>query len=362
MFGELPKLLDRNFALAYFFPSMIFVMLTSYLFGNFGSSGYILPYLNGEIINDLTVVVVCTYMIGLFLLLINGELYRYLEGYGRFNPNRILIWFERNRFRKMINALQKLDDEYFECMSAQKEFPGKSRVKRNQIYNDLSYQYPDKEEFVLPTRLGNNIRAFEVYSRIMYGFEYVDGWSRLLAVVPESYRTLVDNAKNKSDLWINTLVLSEILLILEIILWWQNNNLFLLFLSGVTAVFSLFCILRANQSAVGWGDYVKSAFDTYRHDLLKILELPRPTNRDQEKDVWRRFSQSIIYRLPESLPDIAREINLSSGKVQLEISQQQPHAQTPQDYSKEILYVTPPEVRIELVTPYKIRKKNNRTL
>jgi hypothetical protein len=66
--------------------------------------------------------------------------------------------------------------------------------------------------------------------------------------------------------------------------------------------------LRVRSAAVEWGEVVKSAFDVFLPELHKKLEFPIAT-REEERQMWERFSQAIIYRLPSSLPE----------RVQLEV-------------------------------------------
>ena len=49
---------------------------------------------------------------------------------------------------------------------------------------------------------------------------------------------------------------------------------------------------------------VKAVFDLYRFDLLDKLGIERPENRDEERVIWTKVSQAIVYRLPDSLPEI----------------------------------------------------------
>jgi hypothetical protein len=62
--------------------------------------------------------------------------------------------------------------------------------------------------------------------------------------------------------------------------------------------------MRATSAAREWGDFVKSAFDVYRFRLLESLGIDLPKSREEEKKLWTRYSQAIIYRLPDSLPDL----------------------------------------------------------
>src|SRR5215831_839121 len=47
----------------------------------------------------------------------------------------------------------------------------------------MNVRYPDGDDLVLPTRLGNVIRSFETYTSRQYGMPAIALWPRLLAVV-----------------------------------------------------------------------------------------------------------------------------------------------------------------------------------
>ena len=77
--------------------------------------------------------------------------------------------------------------------------------------------------------LGTLSALFEVYPRVMYGLESIEGWDRILAVVPKDYRTLMDSAKAQTDFWINIVFLGNIFIceyVMFIILYHFGINLF----------------------------------------------------------------------------------------------------------------------------------------
>jgi hypothetical protein len=140
----------------------------------------------------------------------------------------------------------------------------------------------------------------------MYGFEAIDGWERLLAVIPKDYLQLIDSARAQVDFWVNLGMVFILLQIEYIVLafltsthlqWW----VILLFIALGT-----FAPLRATSAAREWGDFVKSAFDVYRFKLLEALGIDLPNSREEEKALWNMYSQAIIYRLPERLPELKK--------------------------------------------------------
>ncbi|MBI5294748.1 MAG: hypothetical protein HY869_04675 [Chloroflexi bacterium] len=316
MFGELPKLFDRNFAVGFFLPVAIFITLSGVILGQYGFAPNMVSYLSTDLLVGTTVLGLLSWVGGIVLLAINRDLYRLMEGYGTFNPVKLFGWFEKRRYIKSIAEREKLDDEYRECSDAKKEFPTKSRTRRNKLMRQLAEEFPDKEEYLLPTPFGNVLRSFETYSREMYGLEAIDGWSRLLAVIPKEYIELMDGAKSQVDFWVN---LGVVFILLQIeyvglvysfggqLNWW----IVLLFIAlGAIAP------LRATSSAREWGDYVKSAFDMFAPKMRETLGFETPKNREAEEKQWKNFSQAIIYRRPDLLPEMKKEEEKSQPQNQ----------------------------------------------
>lgn len=304
MFGELPKLFDRNFAVGFFLPVAIFITISGVILGQYGFAPNMVNYLLTDLLVGTTVIGLLSWVGGIVLLAVNRDLYRAMEGYGKFNPVKLLGWFEKRRYKKTIDELEKLDDEYRECYEKKVEFPKKSRTRRNQIMRQLAEEFPDQPEYLLPTPFGNALRSFEIYPRVMYGFEAIDGWGRLLAVIPKEYIEIIDAARAQVDFWINmglVLVLLQIEYISLSFIFGNQPNWWIVILFFVLGIIAP---LRATSSAREWGDFVKSAFDIYRFNLLESLGIEAPKSRDEERKIWTKYSQAIIYRLPETLPDI----------------------------------------------------------
>jgi hypothetical protein len=171
---------------------------------------------------------------------------------------------------------------------------------------DLVERFPDEEHLLLPTSFGNTLRAFEIYPRVMYGLEAIDGWGRLQALIPKEYRELIENAKTQVDFWINLGCLSILLLVEYIGLSIYTQSLPAIWLPILVLVAVLVAPWRSRRVAAEWGDLVKSAFDLYRFNLLDALGIPHPATRQEEKALWQKISQAIIYRLPETLPELKK--------------------------------------------------------
>ena len=51
---------------------------------------------------------------------------------------------------------------------------------------------------------------------------------------------------------------------------------------------------------------MKAAFDVFVPQLYAKLGVAVPKSREEERTLWRGYSQAMIYRLPEALPEPAR--------------------------------------------------------
>jgi hypothetical protein len=171
----------------------------------------------------------------------------------------------------------------------------------------LAEEFPDKEEYLLPTPFGNVLRSFEIYPRVMYGLEAIDGWGRLLAVVPKDYTELVDSAKSQVDFWVNMGVVFILLQVEYVSLTFIFNQANLnWWIVALLIALGTIPPMRATSAAREWGDLIKSAFDMFIPSMRESLGFNSPKNRDEEAEQWTKFSQAIIYRLPERIPELKK--------------------------------------------------------
>jgi hypothetical protein len=280
---------------------------------HFGQGAGLLATMQTDLIVGATLLGVVSWLGGILLLVTNRRLYRFLEGYGDWNPLKIFGGLQKKNYTRLLAEIEKLDEQFREQKD---QFPRELRDKRNRLMREKVERYPDREGLLLPTSFGNILRAFEVYPRVMYGLESIDGWSRLLAVIPKDYRELIDNAKSQVDFWVNIGFLSVLLLIeyiglaiyTKILVDWWIAVLILL-----TAMVSLYF---AQNSAIEWGDFVKAAFDVYRFRLIEMLSIDIPRSRDDEGKILTRFSQAIVYRIPYVLPKL-KNVEIKKPKEQM---------------------------------------------
>lgn len=301
MFGELPKIFDRNFAIAFFLPVVTFIAASLGIIHKYGFYLGLHSIIQTDILIGTTILGLAMWLGGVILLVLNRSIYQLLEGYP-FEQIRCLSWFERKRYKKLCKSIARLDAEYTRYTDDGLTPPAALRNERNRLLLQETEQFPDDKRWLLPTAFGNAIRAFEVYPRVMYGLESVQGWNRLLAVVPKSYQTQIDDAKAQTDFWVNLWLLS-LLIVFEYIgiaLW--TRKLYILWFPFISLVFAWIASLRARNAAIEWGEAVKSAFDVFLPRLHTRMQLPVPRTNEESRQIWQAVSEAVIYRFPDRMP------------------------------------------------------------
>ena len=305
MFGKLSAVFGKNFAVGYFLPSFLFLVANLALFGIptwLAKSQSINDWTEADSLRTATVATIVAWLGGIILVAFNRPILRTLQGYGSFNPLRMIGFWHRFRFRQKRSRLATLNAQFTQYERTDPERFANIRTKRARLIRELSERYPDDESWLLPSAFGNIVRAFEVYSRVIYGADTITVWPRLIAVIPEKTRSLLDDAKANVDLWANLLVLSicftfEVCIYLD----WQNQAAAWVALCCITLI--LIARSRNHSAAIEWGLFVKSHFDVFLPELRRKLQLRTPSSRSEEMAMWQRFSQSAEYRIAEAMPE-----------------------------------------------------------
>lgn len=175
-------------------------------------------------------------------------------------------------------------------------------AEQDRINRELAERFPDRKSYVLPTRFGNTIRAFEQYPMVVYKCDTIEGWGRLLAVVPKEYRALIDSAKAQTDFWLNFCCLSCFIFLFYITQAIRIGCFRSPWIAVLAVGMAYITYGGAISAAKEWGSLFKSAFDVFLPALQDKLHFSPPTSKTSEQQMWNKFSQVIIYRDPSVLP------------------------------------------------------------
>lgn len=324
---EIPKMFGKEFLVGFFLPAALFIFslfVVLVYFIDFGqtqefASIYIesiKPNFPWDQFKDSLYVAafiigVTSWIFALLLLSVNWLWLRFLEGYWACRSWNPLWSHHKKKFRKKVLKPKK------KLSTFNDDTPLQFRLKNAKALWMASTDYPDQESYVLPTAFGNCFRAFEVYSRVVYGIDAIPLWPRLIMVIPENARNAVNSAKMQIDLCVNLMLISIISIPIWIVFGVLQHEASMRLVVGWSLVLLMGAFLTyrlAVMSVRGFGEMVKSSFDLYRADLATHLRLQLPENPEDERKMWNLVSRMMIYRSDMRFREL-REFRLSEDAV-----------------------------------------------
>jgi hypothetical protein len=168
--------------------------------------------------------------------------------------------------------------------------------------------YPRDVVRVLPTRLGNILKAAEDYPAYegRYGMDAVFFWPRLFAVMSDSIRSALSDARANFVLLLNVGTLALLLTAgsLAALAFATIHPAAAFWASAAAGAVVAYLMYRsALGPARAYAELVRSAFDLYRGDLLTQLKLSEPATFDGERALWSNLGQ-MMYRGDASDEDV----------------------------------------------------------
>ena len=157
---------------------------------------------------------------------------------------------------------------------------------------ELLRLFPEDERDLLPTRLGNVLRAAETRAGSPYGLEAIVVWPRLYPLLPDPVRGVVDDQRGQLDasarfcaVFAAAAVTSFALLVWHPLWLWVPL---------VCVLLAALAYRAAVGAALQYGEGLRAAFDLHRFDLLNALHLPLPRDRTEEQQQNRDLSDFLI--------------------------------------------------------------------
>lgn len=299
---EVASVLDRRFLMFVFVPSLFFwSLLVIVWFAGQGELHVVATWWNTpEVFSKVVKISVFLGWVFIFALMMGGQslnILRFYEGYWVFPGADGL---KKRGIEWHTSVLKDLNERVDADERAQK--------KISEAYEKIYHYYPppDDDNFdeVMPTRLGNILKASELYAKDRYEIDSVVIWSRLHKLFPTAFVEEIVLVRSALDfmLIITTLslvfsILSGLYLLIVGAEWW----LFLIcFWGGLMLAWLAY--RSALSNAVLYASSIKAGFDLYRHELLKQLRLPLPKNDIEEKETWEKLGAFIYSNAALNLP------------------------------------------------------------
>ena len=228
------------------------------------------------------------------------SLIRVLEGYGgRSAPAVRLADWRRARHATRRAALDS-------ATRVPADQPVDHDVRRRLALADheLRVRYPPTAD-LMPTALGNALRAAESRAGRRYALEAVTMWPRLYAILPDRVARLIDDQREQLDLAAN-LCIAMILTAAVSTALLATHGWWLLLPVGALGLAWL-AYRGACATAIIYGDSLEVAFDLHRFDLLRALHLPLPAALSEERAANRELTAFLLQELPVALSYIHPE-------------------------------------------------------
>ncbi|AXT85759.1 hypothetical protein C6I20_11550 [Aeromicrobium sp. A1-2] len=237
--------------------------------------------------NQALVLLAASVILGLTLASVATPLYRVLEGYVLWPPRRAASMTEKH-----VLARRAAKEEVTKARGAQ----GRLDL-RGALALERFRRYPDDEDQIAPTRLGNAIRRFEYYSYDRYQLSSQLLWNQLRATASESVVKDVDDARAGVDFFVCLLYVSGAASVSALLALLsperQAASLILAFIIG--AAVAVACYRLAVVATDAWSSAVRALVDTGRLPLAKGLGLRMPETLAQEREMWQHVGWFLGY-------------------------------------------------------------------
>jgi hypothetical protein len=218
--------------------------------------------------------------VALVLSALSTQLYRVLEGYSWPRSLRDIGRQRQLKRKQMAKSLA--------------ETAPVNSLERALAYEELR-RFPDSDEQVAPSRLGNAIRAFETYAEDRYQLNSQLLWVELYVAVPDALRAEHDQARASVDFFVNSIWQLAILGVtsLVVVIFSGHFSPLILFLV-VLAAEPLF-YRGAISSTSYWRSAVQAIVDTGRVPLATNLGLVIPDALEEERQMWQEVARFVFY-------------------------------------------------------------------
>lgn len=141
---------------------------------------------------------------------------------------------------------------------------------------------PVDARLLLPTRVGNILRAAEEYPNLHYGLEISITWPRLWLVLPESTQKEIGESRQALNESAQLLAWGVTFIVWVIFAWWA-------FIPGIIVAIAAY--LRMQSVTEVYAQLLRSAYDLHRFGLYQSLFFELPKKPATEKTQGQALTQ-----------------------------------------------------------------------
>jgi hypothetical protein len=329
------KEIGRSYIVSAFIPAAIFILLGYFLFNAFIPASFINQNAGNSLFTGYQWVILflVTLWVAFYLFSADDVTVRIFEGY--FFPE----WLKKSLIEKQqlefdekqlkhYNAWLQLEQSLAEQVAKYGMVDDGDR--KQQMLNYLNAQselanvglrYPIDKQHLMPTRLGNVLRASEMYAYERYAIGEITIWPRLAPLLPADIVKTIDEKNNHFMFLINSSFLAFGNAFLGLCFGFlgvfafppsilypyaaQSAGFFSIgydyispsgyfFISAILSGFGYILYRISVNSAEDFSLYVRTSFDLYRKNLLRQMDWKPPKTIEAEKELWKNISEYLI--------------------------------------------------------------------
>lgn len=213
-------------------------------------------------------------------------LYRLLEGYS------LPRWMARRLRKRQLRDWQEL-----KCLTKRRP----AAQNWPELFERLE-NYPEDRTLILPTRLGNALRAMELYGSTRFGLDSQTLWYELQATCNSRLRRDIEDNRASVDFFISAIAhLSALALVstatggLALISRPASAATWPFITAALAAVLIPGSYRLAVKNVGDWHYSVRALVNLGRDDLAAGLGLSMPSTYEQESLVWQNVTSFVSY-------------------------------------------------------------------
>lgn len=222
---------------------------------------------------------------------------------------RLGIWFEMRRRRRLQSRMSFVPSNSAAASIAERERAQSAEMQ-------LQQRFPERDR-LLPTALGNALRASEDSVGRRYGLDSVTIWPRLFHLLPERVRAGMDDEVTQLDVsvrltvtWTSAGIVGSALLARDVLALLKHP----LWVAVVVGIFVLarLSYQSAVESAIGQGVDLEVAIDLYRARVIDAMRLSPTVSLHEEREVFGELCE--LFRTPTASDiDLTFNANARAG-------------------------------------------------
>lgn len=271
-----------RFATTWFAPTVVAV-------GLFGF--FLLPLVDEDVsgqlnstaaASDYVLAGLVAFFLAYVLAALTRPVYRFLEGYSPRLPFR--------------PRLLKRHHRIFEELLSEEETTERPSVAYSRVRERID-AYPRSSRNMMPTKLGNVLRASETYGREQYGLDIALLWPQVVGVSPTPAVGAVEASRSALDFFIGICVLGPTFAICSLAVaihsgeWWA-----LLGLCGMAVAWLSY--EGAVAAAHEYGSALRGLAELARKPLADALMVEIPSTIEEERKLWEAISDYAAWGRP----------------------------------------------------------------